>query len=419
MLIRGVSWRPYRVPLRGHFTTAHGAIQWREGIIVAIATAPGITGVGEIAPLSEFGGGNVSDALALLPEIASNLRGQTTDEALAWLNESVGAGVDVDAGWGSLPRPGSPHNNSLPTDEPTMPERGATQASPPPSTTTPAPTNDPTACGVEMALLDALGKERGCSVGALLAPSAVEPQASVRVNAVIGARDAKMAAQAARQAAMAGYRCVKLKVGMEQDAESEIARIAQVRAAIGADVALRLDANEAWHVAQAQAVLSRCASYNIQYVEQPLPRADLDGLRALRAAVDVPLAVDEALDSLGRARALLADHAAAVFVMKPQIVGGLRVTRQIIDEAAASGVQCVISSAIESGVGLAALLHLVAALPAVTLECGLATGDLLADDLIVEVLPVIDGAMAVPRGPGLGVSIDEEAMKSYGYERER
>jgi len=367
MLIRGVSWRPYRVPLRGHFTTAHGAIQWREGIIVAIATAPGITGVGEIAPLSEFGGGNVGDALALLPEIASNLRGQAIEDALARLDDG----------------------------------------------------NKLAACGVEMALLDALGKERGCSVGALLAPSAVEPQASVRVNAVIGARDAKMAAQAARQAAMAGYRCIKLKVGMEQNAENEISRIAQVREAIGADVALRLDANEAWHMAQAQAVLSRCASYNIQYVEQPLPRADLDGLRALRAAVDVPLAVDETLDSLDSARALLADHVADVFVIKPQIVGGLRVTRQIIDEAAASGVQCVISSAIESGIGLAALLHLVAALPAVTLECGLATGDLLADDLIVEVLPVIDGAMAVPRGPGLGVSIDEEAMKSYGYERER
>ena len=367
MLIRDVSWRAYRVPLRGHFVTAHGAMQWREGIIVAIATAPGITGVGEIAPLSEFGGGNVSDALALLPEIASNLRGQAIEDALARLDDG----------------------------------------------------NKLAACGVEMALLDALGKERGCSVGALLAPQGVKPRASVRVNAVIGERAATLAMKAARQATAAGYRCIKLKVGMERDAASEIARIAQVREAIGADVALRLDANEAWHVAQAQAVLSRCASYNIQYVEQPLPRADLEGLRALRAAVGVPLAVDEALDSLSRARALLADHVAAVFVMKPQIVGGLRVTRQIIDEAAASGVQCVISSAIESGVGLAALLHLVAALPAVTLECGLATGDFLADDLIVEVLPVIDGAMAVPHGPGLGVSIDEEAMKSYGYERER
>ena len=295
-----------------------------------------------------------------------------------------------------------------------MPERGATQASPPPNTTTPAPTNGPTACGVEMALLDALGKTRGCSASELLASAGVQPRESVRVNAVIGARDPITAVQVARQAAAAGYRCVKLKVGMERDVESEIDRIARVREAIGADVALRLDANEAWDMAQALAVLSRCVSYGIQYVEQPLPRADLEGLRALRAAVAVPIAADEALDSLDSARALLASHDADVFVIKPQVVGGLRVTRQIIDEAAASGVRCVISSAIESGVGLAALLHLVAATPAVTLECGLATADLLADDLIVEALPIANGVMAVPRGPGLGVTLDEQAMKSYG-----
>ncbi len=400
MIIRDVSWRPYRVPLRKPFATAHGVMQWREGIIVEIMTERGITGVGEIAPLPEFGGGSVRDALA-------------------WLDKSVGAGVDVDAVWGGLPRPGSPYNDSPTTNEPTMLGRGATQASPPPNTTTPAPTNDPTACGVEMALLDALGKERDVSVGALLAPAGVLPRESVRVNAVIGSRDAQRAAQLARQAAAAGYRCVKLKVGMERDAESESERIALVREAIGTDVALRLDANEAWNATQALAVLSRCTSHAIQYVEQPLPRADLEGLRALRAAVAVPIAADEALDSLASARALLASHLADVFVIKPQVVGGLRVTRQIIDEAAASGVRCAISSAIESGVGLAALLHLVAAAPAVTLECGLATAGLLADDLIVETLPIASGMMAVPRGPGLGITIDEQAMKSYGYNRER
>lgn len=367
MMIRGVSWHPYRIPLRSHFATAHGARQWREGIIVEISTAPSITGAGEIAPLPEFGGASVDDVLASLPKMTAALREMTVKDALAVLD-----------------------NNKSPATG-----------------------------GIEMALLDAQGKEQGASVGTLLAPAGIEPRASVRVNAVIGARDAETAGQAARQAVKTGYRCVKLKVGIEQDAEGEIARIARVREAIGADIALRLDANEAWDMTRALAVLSRCTVYNIQYVEQPLPGADIEGLRALRATVDIPIAVDEALDSLDSARALLADHAADVFVIKPQVVGGLLVTRQIIDEATASGVQCVISSAIESGVGLAALLHLVAAMPTVTLECGLATIDLLADDLIVEALPIINGEMAVPRGPGLGVTIDEEALKRYGYKRER
>lgn len=364
MIIRDISWHPYRVPLRGHLATAHGAMQRRKGIIVEIATIQGITGVGEIAPLPEFGGASVDDVLASLPELAAALRGITVEDVLKLPDISV-------------------------------------------------------ACGIEMALLDALSKEQGASIAVLLAPPGVLPRASVRVNAMIGARDANMAAHAAQQAAATGYRCIKLKVGMEQDAESEIARIACVREAIGSDIALRLDANEGWDVARALAVLSRCIGYNIQYVEQPLPRDNLAGLRALRAAIDMPIAVDEALDSLDSARVLLADHAADVFAIKPQVVGGLRAMQQIIAEATASGVQCVISSAIESGVGLAALLHLVAAMPAVTLECGLATIDLLADDLIIEALPIVNGEMAVPRGPGLGVSIDKEALKKYGYERER
>ena len=366
-MIRDMSWRPYRVPLRGHFTTAHGARQWRKGIIVEISTAPGITGVGEIAPLPEFGGANVDDILASLPELAAALRRMTVKDALTVLD-----------------------NNKSPTTG-----------------------------GIEMALLDAQSKEQGVSVGTLLAPAGVAPRARVRVNAVIGARDAATAEQVARQAVKTGYHCIKLKVGIEQDTESVIARIARVREAIGPDVTLRLDANEAWDVMQAEAVLSRCMGYNIQYVEQPLPRADLAGLQALRATVGIPIAVDEALNNLDSERALLAAHIADVFVIKPQVVGGLCVARQIIDEATASGMQCVISSAIESGIGLAALLHLVAAMPTVTLECGLATIDLLADDLIVEALPIINGEMAVPRGPGLGVTIDEEALKRYGYKRER
>lgn len=396
MIIRDVSWRPYRVPLRGLFATAHGARQWREGIIVKIATTSDITGVGEIAPLPEFGGASVDNVLASLPELAAALRGTTVEDALRQLISD------------GRPQGSPPHDLDLGAD-------GRPRGSPIHSPYI----NTNSTCGIEIALLDALGKEQGVSVAALLAPPGVAPRASVRVNAVVGAQDAEMAAKAARQAVISGYSCVKLKVGMEQDAEGEIARIARVRGAIGADVALRLDANEARDMARSQAVLPRCTVYNIQYVEQPLPRDDLAGLRALRESIDIPIAVDEALDSLESARALLAAHVADVFVIKPQVVVGLRMARQIIDEATATGVQCVISSAIESGVGLAALLHLVAATPAVTLNCGLATIDLLADDLIAEALPIINGEMAVPRGSGLGVSIDKEAMNRYGYERER
>jgi L-alanine-DL-glutamate epimerase-like enolase superfamily enzyme len=194
---------------------------------------------------------------------------------------------------------------------------------------------------------------------------------------------------------------------------TEIERIAAVRNALGPDIHLRLDANEAWNLEEAIAILSQCIPYNIQYIEQPLPAGDLAGMRALRQAIPIPIAVDEALHSLESARLVLDSEAADILIIKPQLAGGLRAGQQIIQAATERGVRCVITSAIESGIGLAAALHLAAASPAVTLECGLATLHLLIDDLLIHDLPIHDGHMAVPTNPGLGVELDRQALDRY------
>jgi len=232
----------------------------------------------------------------------------------------------------------------------------------------------------------------------------------VPVNAVIGARATEAAIVAAREARKHGYHCVKLKVLRIQE---EVERVAAVRDAIGRAIHLRLDANEAWNLEEAIAFLSQCVPYNIQYVEQPLKAHDLAGMRALRQAVPIPIAVDEALHSLESAQLILDSEAADVLVIKPQFVGGLRVGQQIIQAAAERGVHSVITSTIEAGISLTAALHLAAASPAVTLECGLATLHLLVDDLLVNNLPVHDGLLAVPTGPGLGIELDWEALRRY------
>jgi len=194
---------------------------------------------------------------------------------------------------------------------------------------------------------------------------------------------------------------------------TEIERIAAVRNALGPDIHLRLDANEAWNLEEATAILSQCIPYNIQYVEQPLQAHDLAGMRTLRQAIPIPIAVDEALHSLESARPVLDSEAADILIIKPQLAGGLRAGQQIIQAAAERSVRCVITSTIESGIGLAAGLHLAAASPAVTLECGLATLHLLIDDLIIDDLPIRDGCMAVPTSPGLGVELDRQALHRY------
>ncbi|HEX9133980.1 MAG TPA: o-succinylbenzoate synthase [Ktedonobacteraceae bacterium] len=366
MKITGIQWHTYRLPFLHSFSTAHSVMTAREGIIVEATTSQGISGVGEIAPLPAFAGGSLEDACALLPTLAERLRHKTLQEALGLLvHEKADSRIAS------------------------------------------------TLCGLEIALLDALGKAKACGVSTLLSPTDSVPRAAVPVNAVIGARATQAAIATALDARKNGFSCVKLKVGLGLSAREELERIASVRDAIGPAMHLRLDANGAWQLDEAIAILSRCVPYDIQYVEQPLKAHDLVGMRTLRQALPIPIAVDEAVHDLESAYVLLDSEAADILVIKPQLAGGLRVGQQIIHAATERGVRSVITSTIETGIGLAAGLHLAAASPEITLECGLATLPLLVDDLLVDKLPVRNGFLAVPTGPGLGVSLDRQALHRY------
>jgi o-succinylbenzoate synthase len=370
MDIAEIRWWSYRVPFCHSFTTAHGLLTAREGIIVQITTAQDVSGIGEIAPLPEFGGGSLADARSLLPELAARLHRQNLDEALALLLT-----------W--------------------------SEAQPSPALSAPL------LYGLESALLDVAGKAEGCSVSTLLSPAGTVPRTAVEVNAVIGAQATEAAAIAAQAFRYNGFNCVKLKVGLAPDMQAEVERVAAVREAIGPSTQLRLDANEAWTLEEAIAILSRCIPYNIQYVEQPLPAHDLAAMRALRQAVPVPIAADEALRGPRSVRLVLESEAADILIIKPQLAGGLRAARSMAQLAAERGVQSVITGTIETGVGLVAALQLAAATPAVTLACGLATLPLLIDDFVVNDLTVHNGLLTVPSGPGLGITPDREAVEKY------
>jgi o-succinylbenzoate synthase len=368
MKIIDIRWRNYRLPVLHSFSTAHNVMTAREGIIVRVTTDRGIDGIGEIAPLPAFGGGSLVDACTLLPALVDRLHHKTPHEALDLVLSERKAGAKAPSAL----------------------------------------------CGLEIALLDAIGKAEGCMVCTLLSPAGSAPLAAVPVNAVIGARAMKAAIAIAQDARSSGFRCVKLKVGWGVSVHKEIERVAAVRNAIGPAMHLRLDANEAWNLEEAMAILLQCVPYDIQYVEQPLKADDLAGMRTLRQAIPIPIAADEALHGLESARLILDSEAADILIIKPQLAGGLRVGQQIIQAATERGVRSVITSTIEAGIGLVAALHLAAASPAVTLECGLATLHLLIDDLLIDDLPVRDGFLAVPTGPGLGVALDWEALDRYG-----
>lgn len=211
-------------------------------------------------------------------------------------------------------------------------------------------------------------------------------RSSVEVNGLVPAVPPGEAAEVA--AALPGVRCVKVKVGSGDD----VGRVAAVRASVGPGVALRVDANGAWSVDDAAAAIRRLARYDLELVEQPV--ASLDDLAALRRRVDVPVAADESVRGVDDARRLARLRAADVVVLKVQPLGGVRPALEV---AEAAGVPAIVTSMVETSVGLAAGLALAAALPELPFACGLATAGLLAADVVADPLVPVDGRIAVRR----------------------
>jgi o-succinylbenzoate synthase len=357
--VTGLSWTTFRLPLRAPFRTAAGEITCREGLLLRLSTDAGIVALGEASPHPALGPAAVREFEETLERLAPGL-----------------LGADVDC---------------LEELAPKLP---------------PA-----LACALDTAVLDALARARGVSVARLLSE---RPSASVPVNATIAAESEVQAAAQARAAREAGFRCVKLKVGMARSLEDERRRVAAVRAALGPEIALRLDANGAWDAETAVWAIRSLAEFGLELVEQPVSPAHLEEMARVRAAVEVPIAADEDVTDIEAARRVLEAGAADCLVLKPMVVGGLRAALEIAEEARRARASVIVTTTVDTGVGTAAALHLAVALPAEGPAHGLATGALLAADIVAQPLPAHDGRMAVPEGPGLGVELDEGALARYG-----
>jgi L-alanine-DL-glutamate epimerase-like enolase superfamily enzyme len=243
---------------------------------------------------------------------------------------------------------------------------------------------------VDLALWDLAGKRAGRPVAQLIS---VEAARSIPVNAAIGAEDRAGAAAAAAAAAQANFDTIKVKVGVGDDA----GRLAAVRAAIGPRVAIRVDANGAWDVDQAVANLRVLAPVGIELAEEPVH--GVAALRAVRAEVDVPLAMDETAaeeDAPG-------SGATDAVCLKIARCGGITGVLHDAAEARIAGSAVYLASTYDGPLGIAAAVHAAAGLTAAgpLPAHGLAT--LAAFEDPGERLHAVRGAIRVPREPGLGV----------------
>lgn len=202
-----------------------------------------------------------------------------------------------------------------------------------------------------------------------------------------------------------GCATAKVKVGEAgQDLAIDVERVAAVRDALGPAGALRVDANAAWDVETAVLAIGRldAAAGGLEYVEQPC--ATLGEMAEVRERVTVPLAADESVRTADDPLRIAGLDAADVLVVKVQPLGGVARALEVVD---AAGLPAVVSSALETSVGLAAGVALAAALPELPYACGLGTATLLSADVTDQPLTPRDGYLEVRRVAPDRASLDQ------------
>jgi L-alanine-DL-glutamate epimerase-like enolase superfamily enzyme len=326
--------------MRGSFSAAYGEVAERPLILLALEGEDGVTAFGEAAPLEPYDGVSVDDVRAALEDCSAVLAGSDgtpREEVLARSRELA-----------------------------VLPQAVA---------------------AVDLALWDLAGRRAGAPVWRLLGAPEPDP---VEVNATIGAVDRAGAVREAAAAAAAGYRCVKVKVGVGDDG----GRLAAVRAVGGPELAIRVDANGTWSSEEAIAALRALAPVGLELCEEPA--SGLEEIGRVAAATDVPIAIDETAAAAGA----LDRRCCEAVCLKIVRCGGITGVVEQAARARRAGYGVYLASTFDGPLGIAAALH-AAAVIGPERACGLATLGLFEEGGL-DPLPVRDGRMAVPDGPGLG-----------------
>jgi len=218
----------------------------------------------------------------------------------------------------------------------------------------------------------------------------------------------EMAAQAERLVA-AGYRYLKIK--LHGDVEDDVARVRAIRARIGDKIGLTVDANQSYSVKDAIAALNGMAELDIDLAEQPVAKADLQGLKHVTENVPIPVEADESAASVAQVFELVREHVVDAISLKIPKLGGLRNTLAAARLCEAAHVKYRLGAAVGSRLLAAQALHLACALPGVDYACELGEFDRLLDDPF-EGLEPKEGVLRLPPGPGSGVRLLASAQAS-------
>lgn len=264
---------------------------------------------------------------------------------------------------------------------------------------------------LDMAVHDLLGRAAGVPVGVLWGQ---RRRSHITLGWVVSGRDGAEARDAVAEGRAAGYSAFKVKIGLHE-LDADLAIVAAVRDA-APDAPLWVDANQAYTVDVALRAGRRLTDLGVSVFEQPLRANDIAGLRRLRDHGTIPVALDESLRHPSDLASFIRLDAVDIVIAKVQRSGGLTLSRRLCQLAEDAGLALMGSGLTDTDLGFAASLHLFAAF-------GIDTpvdlnGRQFVDSAYVgaTTVEVVDGVAAVPTGPGLGVEVDEEAVKALAVD---
>jgi len=262
---------------------------------------------------------------------------------------------------------------------------------------------------VEMALWDLNGRALGVPVHRLLG-GRVRDRVPLSWSLAVSSGEAELAE--ARELVARGHRIFKIKTAAHPVAE-DVARVRAIREAAGPEVRLRVDANQGWDRPTALRAIRAMEPHDLDFVEQPVPRWDLDGLAEIARSVTVPIMADESCGSPQDALAIARRGGVSILALKLTKSAGLASTMAIARIAEAAGLGCYVGCMIETSLGTAAYLQAAVAAAPVTWGCELFGPLLLRGDVVREPVRYADGCILALDGPGLGVDVDETALEEW------
>lgn len=261
--------------------------------------------------------------------------------------------------------------------------------------------------GIELALWDICGRAAGVPVAMLLG-GILRPR--VEVAACMGIQTYERAGEIAAFYVEQGFGTLKTKAGADMTEDVEMVR--GIRDAVGDKLKLRVDPNRAYSPPRALELAQALKSYNLEYLEQPIPAEPLTDASWLRRVTRVPIALNESVVGPSSVLDILQADAAAFILPDTHIAGGILPCVTIGRICEAANMQCIMHCGHDLGPKTAAMLHVAASCAAYSMAND-TTYYGLEDDVITERLAIESGTMAVPEKPGLGVEVDPERLARY------